>query len=265
MGDSESFSSLIDLVNSHLSKTSLNTSQSGDEGGSLFPVGSVRIQTDMSQSVSTPPNGIMLTPSLGQQGNEISGILAQQLTNMLVAKEKTRQAEEHKHKQKVEEQNKQLNHQKLNGEDYNIDLIPSIVTPNLEQILTQPLSVASTKRSFDSMLADARGLGKHETMKVLETLDTLPLKQDMSYMLVRKVKKGKPSPFGKVICSRVRPVAAPYLMVDVNNAAVQRFDFSTQSPCDINLQKRHHPPQDRYANMNMVERFMAQSNKESLV
>lgn len=260
MGDSESFTSLMDLVNSHLSKTSLNTSQSGDEGSS-FPLASVRIQTGMSQTVFTPPNGIMPIPRLGPQDNEINGILAQQVSNMLMAKEKTRQAEETK--QRLEQEINQLKHQTAPKEDYNIDLMSSIILPSLDQMLTHPshdTKRASISSSVESLLTEVT----HDTDKVFQKFDTLPLNQDMSYMLVKKVRRCKPSAFGKVICSRVRPVAAPYLKIDVTSNQVHRFDFTTQSPCDINLEKRRHPPQDPYANMNMVERFMAQTNSDSL-
>lgn len=265
MGDSESFSSLMDLVNSHLSKTSLNTSLSGDEGSTAFPLASVRIQTGTSQTVFTPPNGIMSIPRLGAQDNEINGILAQQVTNMLIAKERKRQEEEDK-RQRLEEEIRLLKQLKQTEDDYVIDLMSSIVVPNLDRMLTQPLpdpERPSTSSSFESLLAEVAALAHHETKGLEKPKDTLPLNQDMSYMLFKKVRKSRASAFGKVISSRVRPVAAPYVKVEVSNPAVQRFDFSTQSPCDVNLERRRHPPQDPYAHMNMVERFMAQTNNDS--
>ncbi|XP_022825096.1 uncharacterized protein LOC111355441 [Spodoptera litura] len=69
----------------------------------------------------------------------------------------------------------------------------------------------------------------------------LPIKTDISYILKQKVKKGKCSPFGKVLISRQKPVAAPYLKEKVETNIVS-FDFSTKSPCDLILEHSQWKP-----------------------
>lgn len=153
MDDPESFTSLMDLVNSHLSKTSLNTSQSGEGSNTAFPLASVRIQTGTSQTVFTPPNGIMSIPRLGAQDSEINGILAQQVTNMLITKEKRKQEEEEEKKRKLEEQKHK--EQKDREDDYVIDLMSSIIVPKLDQTLANPLGtkIASSSSSSESVIS----------------------------------------------------------------------------------------------------------------
>lgn len=53
----------------------------------------------------------------------------------------------------------------------------------------------------------------------------------MSFILDCKVPTGKSSTFGKIVSSRLKPIAAPYFHEKVVSN-ITKFDFSTPSPCD---------------------------------
>lgn len=264
MGERSSFTSLMAMVESHLSKTSVgerpNEQRSHGVAAPSFSlpnICSVR-NTDSEQFLLPPPSTIIQLPRFEVKNSEITEILAHQVKNMLVAKENALNEE----KEKLSDRLQSIN---LNNEDddYVIDLSGSIMRPDLaehhlvQEVVHPVLSVAS---SMESLIFEENTEMSKELPKVVE--EPLPMCDDMSDILYKRVKRGKCSVFGRVLGSRLRAVAAPYLHVRVLNPAIVPFDFSTPSPCDVNKQRRMHPPQDMYSHMNMVDRFMAITKDE---
>lgn len=238
MTDSSSFSSLLALVDSHLSKTSVQESRSED-GNSVrnrFPIPSL---DDIQSSVfsdtrlSCSPGQRAPLPSVKLGDSPIQSILAEQVANMLKAKELKRLQEEEK--RKLEEQMSKI---RLEEQETVIDLMQALQTPCPQPRVKE--EVLSSSSSFESLFepkfieCDAMP----ELSKTPEPL--LPCKTDMSSILHKKVRKGKCSPFGKVLTSRLKPVAAPYMRLNIQSDIV-RFQFDTQSPCDIIKAKLRKP------------------------
>ncbi|CAG4942787.1 unnamed protein product [Colias eurytheme] len=239
MSDSAGFSSLFALVDSHLSKTTVKESNSDGVSRSPFQIPSLRDGPDVRSSESRiflPMCPRLPIPSLtlSDTPSPITNILAEQVANMLKAKEKKQQEEEEK--RRVEEEMKKL---KLNDEndDYVIDLMKALQTPYKPELRVKE-EVLSSSSSFESLFGPKFTDEDPCTLKTPEPL--LPCTTDMSHMLDVKVRKGKSSTFGKVLSSRLRPVAAPYIHKKVENN-IQPFDFSTPSPCDAFREKLRKP------------------------
>ncbi|XP_068620000.1 uncharacterized protein [Battus philenor] len=221
--DSKGYSSLFALVDSHLSQTSLkNTSLNDNKNSDGVKNGS------LSESVLFSPKNRFPIPSLSSNSSQITGVLTEQVANMLKAKER-------KHKEEKEKEDmKKLD----NDEDYVIDLMKALQTsyePPPSSLPEEPLSRTS---SFESLCKMNLAEYEEEIKKKVD-MPTLPCVIDMSYVIHKNKYKGLCSTFGKVLTSRVRPVAAPYLKEKIETN-IKSFDFSTKSPCDIikeNLRK----------------------------
>ncbi|XP_069364687.1 uncharacterized protein [Maniola hyperantus] len=237
MTDSSMYSSLFALVESHLSKTSLQQNDGNSNTTSInIPINNLR-DGSISESLmilQTRPR--LPIPSLSPKESSIQPILAQQVANMLIAKEKRQQEE----KQKLEEQMMRL---KLEEDEKNslIDLTKAIQIPynpkpraNQQETLSSSSSVESL---FKLNFTDCDG--EPERTKTPEP--ELPCITDMSYILKEKIKMGKGSAFGKVLSSRLRPVPVFYFREKIPTN-IKRFDFSTPSPCDIVKANRKYRP-----------------------
>lgn len=235
MTDSSQFSSLFALVDSHLSKVSLQDGSGSSNTTSLNipPLDSLRNGSASESLLAMHTRPRLPIPSLSSSESPIQKVLNQQVANMLRAKEKEREEEEQR---KLEEELKRLEIEEEKNSI--IDLMKAIQTPynpppRPKNEETNSIS-SSLESLFEKNFQDAEwGMQS----KVPEPF--LPCIKDMSYILKRKVKMGKCSAFGKVLCSRLRPVAAPYLREKIPTNIVP-FDFSTPSPCDIikaNLRK----------------------------
>ncbi|XP_072930880.1 uncharacterized protein [Epargyreus clarus] len=74
-----------------------------------------------------------------------------------------------------------------------------------------------------------------ETCRYKEFDPTLPCTTDISYILNEKIKMGKCSTFGKILCSRVQHnsrLPFPFKRPKINSN-IKRFDFKTKSPHDL--------------------------------
>ncbi|XP_063633140.1 uncharacterized protein LOC134804127 [Cydia splendana] len=247
MTDSSSFTSLLALVDSHLSKTSI---QGQSEGAShslsdhiQIPrlAGQIGVQSD---TRLTPPGQRINIPTFQLGSSPIDNLLAQQLSNMLKAKELKRQQEEEQ--QRLVEETRRL---KLEEDKCVIDLMQALQTPYKPEPKKEVISTAS---SFEDLFEPnfIEECPEEVQMKTPEPL--LPLTTDMSYMLRQKVKRGKCSQFGKVLTSRLKPVAAPYLheMIESN---IVRFKFDTPSPCDLIKEKLRKPTSYNTYNFNIFD------------
>lgn len=228
MADSSQFSSLFALVDSHLSKVSLQDSSGSSNTTSLL--NSLR-NGSVSEPLLSDTRPRLPIPTLSSNESQIQSVLAQQIANMLKAKEKKQQEEKQR---KLEEGSRRL---EIDDELTTIDLLKAIQTPyNKPQRKNQ--EAISNSSSLESLFE--KDLNVSEVISKMKTPQPyLPCIKDMSYILKRKVKMGKCSAFGKVLCSRLRPVVAPYLRERIPTD-IARFDFSTPSPCDIikaNLRK----------------------------
>ncbi|XP_045458664.1 uncharacterized protein LOC123669044 [Melitaea cinxia] len=237
MADSTMYSSLFALVDSHLSKSSVQDNGENTEDTS-FKVPSFKIPPlgSLSESSLTlPPCQRVPISQSGMNEKPIQSVLAEQVANMLKAKELKKQEEE---RLKIEEEIKRL---KIEDEKNSvIDLMTAIQIPSERQHITyrqEPLTTSSSCESlFNLNFADC---DDDEPQKTKTPEPLLPCNTDMSYILKQKIKRDKGSPFGKVLTSRLRPVAAPYLNHKYPTSIV-RFAFNTPSPCDIikaNLRK----------------------------
>lgn len=274
MGDSSSFSSLFALVDNHLSKTNIHQDcQPSTSGLGSFKMPSLHVQKGLSDT-GLPSSGISSSsmrfpmpslslserptntdfarlfdsktsdrddkagpskPRVDMSDCPINDVLALQLSNMF----KAREAKEEQKKQQERE-----NLLKLEGSVCLIDLMPAVQVPG--QIQPQHVDVISTSSSMESLVipeaSDSMEDEDQDKKMDLEARPVSPLKPittDMSHMLKHRI--GKCSEFGKVLCARYRPVAAPYFRTHVPNKNIKVFDFSTPSPDDIVLAKLRKP------------------------
>lgn len=236
MSETESFTSLLALIDNHLSKTSIQGSQSEENNGTFaIQVPSLREghSGTQSETILLPTVQRFPIPSLSLSESPIKNVLAEQVANMLKAKEKRLKEEE---KRKEEEDMKKLSIQDEDDDGSNcvIDLMQAIKTPYRpgpfvvkEKLLSSSSSLESL---FEPKFIDCDD--EFAKKKALTPEPLLPCTTDMSYILKQKVDKAKCSDFGKVLISRYRPVAAPYFKSRVKNDIV-RFNFQTKSPCDL--------------------------------
>lgn len=251
MADSNSFTSLMALVDSHLSKTSMQASSSGDVDNQLYRLPLPSLTGGINATLSDT----RLSMSLGQRlplstrsltDSPIQEVLAKQVSNMLKAKEKKKQQEEEFAKLAMEREKlaEEMRKLKLQEDDGVIDLVKVVrESMNFKDIAPAPQKeeTLSSSSSFESLFEPKFIDCEEEPVKVKTPEPLLPCQTDMSYILKEKMRRGKCSAFGKVLTSRLRPVAAPYLMTHVHSDIIP-FDFSTKSPCDLIKEKLRKPP-----------------------
>ncbi|XP_073965724.1 uncharacterized protein isoform X1 [Choristoneura fumiferana] len=250
MTESSSFSSLLALVDSHLSKTSI---QEQPEGTSHSLSDHIQIpklsnhngaQSDTKLSFSPGQRIGIPTFNFSTSPVNINNVLAEQVSNMLKAKELKRQQVEEE--LRLVEETRKL---KLQEDSGVIDLMQALQTPFKPEPVKKNLSSAS---STDSLF-DPNFLDCNEEIAPMKTPEPLlSCTTDMSYILQQKIKRGKCSNFGKVLTSRVRPVAAPYLK-EIVRSNIIRFKFDTPSPCDLIKEKLRKPTTYNTYNFNIFE------------
>lgn len=249
MTDSSSFTSLLALVDSHLSKTNVSESRSENGNGirDPFPIPSLGLSkrpqtcTVSDTTLTFSPEQRLPIPRFGLSESPIQRVLNEQVANMLKAKELRRQQEEEK--QKLAEQMKKMT---LQEDDDVIDLMQALQNPYDTKTSMKPLKeqTQSSSSSFESLFEPKFDSIDLDDVSVKDTElpePKLPCKTDMSYILFQKVKRGKCSAFGRVLSAKVRPVAAPYLHEKIQHN-IKVFDFSTPSPDDILKEKRSWKP-----------------------
>lgn len=244
MTDSSSFSSLFALVESHLSKCNLNDSPSEDGRIGSFPIPSLdSIQKGLSDTHIQAPTERLPIPSFSLSESPIANVLSNQLSNMLKAKELKKQ-------QEIEQEkiNQEMQRLKLEEKNCVIDLMKAVQRPGQAESRRQ--EVLSSSSSCESLVLDYKDFTSpqnptnNESKAAVpspEPIEILPINQDMSYILTQDIKMAKCSAFGKVLTSRIRPVAAPYLREKIKSNIV-RFDFKTKSPCDLIKEKLQKKP-----------------------
>ncbi|XP_035435764.1 uncharacterized protein LOC118266416 [Spodoptera frugiperda] len=241
MTDSSSFTSLFALVDSHLSKCNLNDTHSEDGRVGNLPMPMLNFPRGLSDTKLINPPPRLPIPTFSTSESPIANVLSEQLSNMFKAKELKKQ-------QELEQEKLQEEMRRMALEEKNcvIDLMKAIQKPQLPDLKTKEPS--SLNSSFESLVLDNKEfvtvLSRRTSevgLPIPEPEPLLPIKTDMSYILKQKIKRGKCSAFGKVLTSRLRPVAAPYLREKVPTNIV-RFDFSTKSPCDLIKEKLKRKP-----------------------
>lgn len=252
MTDSSSFSSLMAMVDSHLSKTSIQVGQQEDSDG--LPRLQLPSLTDgPNQTLSETRMFLARGPrqSFSSQSSEegpIQEVLAKQVNNMLRAKRRQKEslARAAREREKLAEEMRKLKmvddkEERGDKDEVVIDLVKA-VKESMNFKVPYPVSprkseTVSSSSSYESLI-DTKFMDEPGRVKTPEPL--LPCQTDMSYILKQKVRQGRCSAFGKVLTSRMRPVAAPYLKEKVNTKVV-RFDFTTKSPCDVIKEKLRQP------------------------
>ncbi|XP_026331946.1 uncharacterized protein LOC113239241 [Hyposmocoma kahamanoa] len=249
MTDTNSFTSLLALVDSHLSKTKVSESRSENGNGTRdpFPIPSIGLSkhpqtgTVSDTTLSFSPEQRLPIPRFMLGESPIQSVLNEQVANMLKAKELRRQQEEEK--QRLAEQMKKMT---LQEDDDVIDLMQALQKPWDTEASLQPMKeqTLSSSSSFESLFApkfDSIDLDDVSVKDIALPEPKLPCKTDMSYILFQKFKRGKCSAFGRVLSAKVKPVAAPYLHEKIQHN-IKVFDFSTPSPDDIIKEKRSWKP-----------------------
>ncbi|CAF4843896.1 unnamed protein product [Pieris macdunnoughi] len=238
MADSTEYSSLFALVDSHLSKTSIRSDKSPKNTFILPSLGNVPNCSTSEGQIKTPlaPRFPTSPFTVGVSESPIKNILAQQVANMLKTKERKQQEDRD---QKLVKDMQQFN--LIDNSDYVIDLMKAVKTPyKFERQEVKDEEVLSSSSSFESLF-ELKLTDSVEDTKISDISEVpLPCTSDISYILSKKVCEGQPSTFGKVLTSRLRPVAAPYLHENINRS-IKVFDFSTPSPCDIHKQRLRKP------------------------
>ncbi|XP_041986939.1 uncharacterized protein LOC121738771 [Aricia agestis] len=232
MNEFKTYSSLFALVDSHLSKISLQESESNDAAASTSP-GTV---AGRSSDIMTPfqlytPDRIIPLPKLGLSESPISSVLATQVANMLRAKER-RQEEERKKSLKQEESDE--------ADDFVIDLTKALQTPGTVKYQNNTDAGLSSSSSCESLFKLQFMDYKEEPEKQQSPEPLLPCITDMSYILSQEIYKAKCSNFGKVLSSRLRPAAPCYIPAKVDGR-VKRFTFNVPSPCDLIKERLRRP------------------------
>lgn len=262
MSDASSYTSLLDLVSSHLSKYNVQDSPSHSVDGT--PTNSIPIpspnglQKVVSDSCLIPSGERVPLPKYCISDSPIKNVLAEQISNMVKAKERKAQEK----RQRLEEDMNKLALEDNKDDEYVIDLLTAIQTPIT---LPQPTeAVIARSDSFESLLVEntKRFIEHHESSetdeqveeKIIHTL--LPCQTDISYILPQKLDKVKCSTFGKILTARLRPVPAPYLKVKIKTDNVTRFHFNTKSPCDLIKEKLRKPTSHNTQCVNLMDIIM---------
>lgn len=195
-----------------------------------------------SKEVTQDDENSLDTATMCMSDCPINDVLAIQLSNMF----KAREAKEEEEKRKQEE----MERQKLEQSSCLIDLMPAVQLPG--QARPEDVEILSSSSSLESVvIPDPPDVVENEEKEPERPLATIPgldltpeliksLKPFTDVSHVLKYKRGKCSPFGKVLCARYKPVAAPYVRTYVPHN-IKVFDFSTPSPDDINLERMRKP------------------------
>ncbi|CAG9558600.1 unnamed protein product [Danaus chrysippus] len=237
MNESKAYSSLFALVDSHLSKTSVNESNSvGSHNEIQIPsLNGLRTGSLSETWLSQPPTQRLPIPTLNSGESPITNVLAEQVANMLKAKEKKQEEEK---KQKLEEELKKL---KIEDEKNSvIDLMKALQTSYHPEPMCHSQDILSSSSSFESLFELKFTDCDKEPEKTKTPEPLLPCTTDLSYVLKNKVKKAKCSKFGKVVAAKLCPVALVYLRENIDTT-ITRFRFDTISPCDAIKEKLRRP------------------------
>ncbi|XP_026496605.1 uncharacterized protein LOC113401086 [Vanessa tameamea] len=251
MTDSKVYSSLFALVDSHLSKTSVqdNREDTGNQTIKNNPFNNVLESNSETSLLSQPPRRFPISP-FDTSESPIVNVLAQQVTNMLKAKEIKKQKQE---KLKLEEELKQLQIEEQNSTV--IDLMKAIQTPYKPNFISHDEETLSNSSSCESLFKlNFKDCDDDEPEKTKTPEPLLPCTTDMSYILKQKFKRNKASSFGRVVTSRLRPVAAPYLR-QIYPTRIIRFAFNTPSPCDVIKERLRRPTMSTTYTINNLEDF----------
>lgn len=235
MDVSESFSSLLALVDSHLSKTNLQLNS---------PTTTTSLSTLKDSSIQLPtPSQRFIIPVLNPNKGPISNnILAEQVANTLKAREAQSQLQKEKHEaEQLEDKMKNVDISENEGE-YMIDLTSAIT--DVDNI-NKPLSKAEPKKEELTKSLEDLFKVNFKDCDIVENVKPrlgpqLPCKTDFSDILLVKIHRKRVSNFGKVLCSRYKPYAAPYIKERIFSN-VKRFDFSIPSPDDLIKEKMKKP------------------------
>lgn len=221
MGDSGSFSSLLDLAESHLSKTKLDGI----------------VTTTISTNDNLPQlQHRFIIPALTDNSNSNTSIrdfLAEQTANTFKARAIKKQKElEEKEKEQKEKEQRELEDKikKLNIEEdsnYMIDL-----TEALSDALLNPRKKIATNTPLNTSQSICGNINRDYFTPKPQLLSTA----DESGIMNIKMKRKRLSPFGKVLCSRLKPRRRPY-KPSYYATDIKSFDFSTPSPDDIAIKE----------------------------
>lgn len=251
MTDSSMYTSLFDLVDNHLAKISLrDNGQNSNSDLSVSPSNHF-----LNPNISARPSlheqpYRLLSLGNGMGDNSIRNVLAEQVANMLKAREEEQREEK---KLKLEEEMTRLKIE----EEKSIDLTQATLQPYRPDLLPRPKKETLRNSSSCESLFEFHFIDCDiKPDKILTTAPLLPCINDMSYILKKKIRKAKGSSCGRVISSRQRRVAAPYLKEIIKTDIVQ-FDFSTPSPCDIIKEKQRKPKMSCRFTLNLEEFWKA--------
>ncbi|CAK1554677.1 unnamed protein product [Leptosia nina] len=231
MANSAEYTSLFALVDSHLSKTSINSDKSSIENHN----NGHNSTTSEGQIIPSLCSRLPASP-FSKGSSSIHNILAEQVSNMLKAKEKKKQEEERKmllnNTPKVE--NKK-------DDTFVIDLMQALQTPYNPPKPIKKEKELSRSQSFEKLFQLKLDESTEESRsKVNPRRVLLSQKSNMKTYTRKMVRAGKPSTFGKVMSSRFRCVTVPY-REETLQFDIKAFDFATPSPCDIFKSKLKRP------------------------
>lgn len=231
MSESSSFSSLLALVDSHLSKVNVQGSHSED-AHNIEDKDNKQNKVLSTQSDTGFPYGAsrkLAIPSFSLSGNPVKNVLAEQVANMLKAKQ---QREEEQ--QKLSEEMKAINISDNHDAEHNvIDLMEALRTP-FKMAEKSDSCHSSTESLFEPTFIECDEESVCNKLTLLPVL--LPCHTDLSYILNLKVPQAKCSSFGKILVSKFRPITLPYKR-QISHNPIKTFDFKSKSPCDILLEK----------------------------
>ncbi|XP_028033768.1 uncharacterized protein LOC114245698 [Bombyx mandarina] len=231
MNDSSSFSSLLALVDNHLSQSNVPETESVNPQGHSSKAIAIPlnngIRKGMSDSRLSSPSQRFIESHSSMSVSPIKSVLVEQVTNMLKAKE-------HKYEDN-QVLDVKLNELTIHSNDDSVDLITALGTPFENKVFEE--NILSTSTTSSSLY-----LHESDDFPIEEIFDKScpenniqnlqPCKRDMSYILHNMIHRAKCSTFGKIVSARIKPIPVPYLKEQVTSNIVP-FDFKTKSPCDM--------------------------------
>lgn len=201
MEERKSFTSLMDLAESHLSKTCLETNSPKSSTVSILN----RLLTSSGSSFQvTEPKHKFFIPNLHENEATITNNLAAQVANTLKIRE-SKQIKELEEKQNDDKE-------KENVDEYIIDLTDAINEVE-NQITASNTNDWKTKETF------------------LKKPKVTPIIIEDSIMNT-KLKRKRISAFGKVLCAKFVPKPMPYKLKRYPTK-IKVFKFNTLSPDDL--------------------------------